>query len=199
MCILAHRRKLRKSSRRQPTHLDDEIAKALYDLELHHRKLKNALTPLHITGVKEFPVGRTHRCVVVYYPLRFMRKMHKIQSALIAELEKKFSGKQFVLLASRKVIQRPKCVYKAQEVPRSHTMTAVHESLLSDLVYPLDVVAQRTRHSVDGTKQLKVFLDAKEKEKVENRIETYAAVYKKLTGKDTAFGFMTNAALQQVL
>ena len=199
MVSLIHRRKLRKSNRSQPSRLEDEIAKVIYDLEINNQKLKYALQPLSINSAKEVAVGRTHHCVIVFYPLRFMRKMHKIQASLITELEKKFSGRQFVFIAQRKINQRSKRAHKAQLRPRCRTMMFVHESILDDLLYPLDVVGKRIKHAIDGSKLLKIFLDAKIKNKVENRLETYAAVYKKLTKKETSFGFMTNITLQQVL
>ena len=198
MSIAAHRRKLRKSNRVNPSQLDEEVARAVYDIELTNIKLKNALAALHFNTTKEFDIGRARRCVVVFYPLRFMRKMHKIQALLTAELEKKFSGKQFVFIAQRKIRERPANVYKLQEVPRSHTMVSVHDSILDDLVYPADVVARRMRYQVDGSTQHKVFLHLKEKERVEHRIDAFATVFKRLTGKDTVFGFMSDPALQQV-
>ena len=196
--VLPHRRKLRKSARKQPSGLEDEVARAIYDLEMNNRKLKNALTPLHINSAKEIDAGRSRRCVVVFYPLRFMRKIRKIQAVLGSELEKKFAGKQFVFISQRKIQQRPENVYKLQNMARSRTMATVQDSILDDLVFPADVVARRTRFTVDGNRQLKVYLDNKEKERVESRLDAFSAVYKRITGKDTVFGFMSNAALQQV-
>ncbi|KNH07797.1 ribosomal protein S7 [Perkinsela sp. CCAP 1560/4] len=198
MSIAAHRRKLRKSNRKNPSPLDEEISRAVYDIELTSPKLKTALSALHFNTAKEFDIGRSRRCVVVFYPLRFLRKMHKIQSLLSSELEKKFSGKQFVFISQRKIRQRPKNIYKIQDVPRSHTMSSVHDAMLDDLVYPADVVSRRTRYLIDGSQQHKVYLHLKEKERVEHRVDAYAVVYKRLTGKETVFGFMSNPALQQV-
>lgn len=68
---------------------------------------------------------------------------------------------------------------------------SVRENILADLLYPVDVVGRRWRHKTDGSKQTKIFLDAREKDKVEGKIEAISIVYKKLTGVDASFGFMT--------
>merc|ERR1712007_375944 len=106
-----------------------------------------------------------------------------IQGRLIRELEKKFSRKHVVFVANRTILDK-NFRRKGLEVrPRSRTLTAVHESILEDVVGPTEIFGKRTRISVDGSKILKVLLDPKDKDKenVENKMATFAAVYKKLT------------------
>ena len=74
---------------------------------------------------------------------------------------------------------------------RSRTMVAVHEAILADLLHPVDVVGRRWRYKTDGSMQTKVFMDAREKDKVESKLEAYSVVFKKLTGREVSFGFMT--------
>ena len=73
--------------------------------------------------------------------------------------------------------------------PRSRTLTHVQDSILEDLVYPTEIVGKRTRCKVDGTKELKVFLEWKEKVNVDTKLDTFTDVYKRLTNKDVVFEF----------
>ncbi|KAH7705389.1 40S ribosomal protein S7 [Aphelenchoides avenae] len=77
-----------------------------------------------------------------------------------------------------------------QQRPRSRTLTAVHEAILSDLVYPAEVVGRRTRVKLDGKQVLKVQLDKSQVTNVEHKTDTFSAVYKRLTGKEVSFDFI---------
>eukprot|EP00997_Jenningsia_sp_PLL12_P006364 NODE_2909_length_846_cov_153.001255_g2408_i0.p1 GENE.NODE_2909_length_846_cov_153.001255_g2408_i0~~NODE_2909_length_846_cov_153.001255_g2408_i0.p1 ORF type:complete len:201 (+),score=39.40 NODE_2909_length_846_cov_153.001255_g2408_i0:58-660(+) len=195
--VIGPRRKLRKAARLSATPLEDEVAQALFDLEVNNQNLKKTVRRFYVNTAKEVDVGHGKRAIVVFYPLRFLMKMRTIQKSLIGELEKKFSGKQVILIAQRKIARKPKSKRQQSEIPHSRTMMAVHNDILTDITYPADVVGRRWLYKADGSKHNKVFLDAREKERVEGRLESYCIIYKKLTGKDITFGFMTNALLQQ--
>ncbi|EPY32276.1 small subunit ribosomal protein S7e [Strigomonas culicis] len=124
--------------------------------------------------------------------------VRSIQRVLTAELEKKHTGSIVVLVAQRKITKRPSDVYKLQKVQRSRTSTAVFESILNDLIFPCDVVGRRWRCRTDGSKVMKVFLDARDRKKIESRLPALAYVYKLLTHRVVTFGFMWNPKLQQV-
>lgn len=190
-------KKIRKSHRAEATQLEIQIGQVLYDLEQGSKNLKQSLTGFVLNQAKEFEVSATKNCVVIYYPLRFMRKVRKAQKQLVNDLEKKLQ-KNVIFVASRKIMgdKVPAGGLKAQ---RSRTMKAVHESYLDDICFPADIVGKRIRQLVDGSKQLKVFIDAKHKERMAARLDTFTTVYNKLTERNVAFGFMSNAALQQVV
>lgn len=65
----------------------------------------------------------------------------------------------------------------------------MHDAILSDLVYPVEIVGKRTRTAEDGSKNLKVVLDEKERGGVDYRLDTYQEVYKRLTGRAVNFEF----------
>jgi hypothetical protein len=119
--------------------------------------------------------------------------------SLTRELEKKFSDRHVLIVASRRILPRPKRSNRSrttqtQKRPRSRTLTAVHDAILTDLVYPVEIVGKRLRTREDGSKVLKVVLDEKERGGVDYRLDTYTEVYKRLTGKGVNFEFPQSAA-----
>lgn len=59
-------------------------------------------------------------------PFRLLKSFHKIQQRLVRELEKKFSGKDVVIIANRRIMA-PTTSGQSNARPRSRTLTAVHE------------------------------------------------------------------------
>ncbi|KLO93919.1 Uncharacterized protein Y057_6576 [Fusarium fujikuroi] len=91
-----------------------------------------------------------------------------------------------------KVALRPLQIVSAREKqkrPRSRTLTAVHDAILEDLTYPVEIVGKRVRTKEDGSKTLKVILDEKERGGVDYRLDTYSEVYRRLTGRNVNFEF----------
>merc|ERR1712125_39983 len=153
------------------------------------RTVKMALTyrrKIH----KEVTVAAGKSALVVVIPFRLAANFRKIHTRLIHELEKKF-GKNVVIICQRRILQRPGRNNRVsrQKRPNSRTLTSVHNAILDDLVYPADITGKRLRYKTDGAKQLKVYLDKKDKSNLEDKIDTFCAVYRKLTGKDTVFTF----------
>ena len=121
--------------------------------------------------------------------------------SLTRELEKKFSDRHVLFLASRRILPKPKRSNRSrtsqtQKRPHSRTLTAVHDAILHDVVYPVEIVGKRTRTREDGSKVLKEVLDEKERGSVDFRLDTYAEVYKKLTGKGVGFEFPVGGAVE---
>ena len=158
---------------------------ALFDLEATNAELKPDLRDLFISGATEVDAGG-RKAVVLHVPFRLQRSFRKVQPRLVRELEKKFSGRDVVLVADRRV-QRPASDGRATSRPRSRTFTAVHAAILGDVVHPTEVVGQRVRFRADGSRVMKVYLDPKDRNAAEAKLDTFGAVYKKLTGKEAVF------------
>jgi len=181
-------------SKANPSTLETDIATALYELETNIPDLKSALRPLQFTSARELEVGHGKRAIVLFVPVPLLPGFHKIQQRLTRELEKKFSDRHVLILASRRILPRPKRSNRSrtsqtQKRPRSRTLTAVHDAILADVVYPVEIVGKRTRTKEDGSKVIKVVLDEKERGGVDYRLDTYAEVYRKLTGRGVGFEF----------
>ena len=81
-------------------------------------------------------------------PYRLLKAFHKIQQRLVRELEKKFSGKDVVLIANRRILP-PSTTGKATDRPRSRTLTAVCV-LLWEGMHGRGCDAQQSRGIVHG-------------------------------------------------
>jgi small subunit ribosomal protein S7e len=187
--MFAHK-KIMKEKGADPEPFEVDVAQALCDLEANSNDLKAELGELYIVSAKEVEVtGR--KGVVIFVPFKLLKVVHKIQSRLVRELEKKFSGKHVVIIGQRRIMRKPTSGQRQpkQKRPRSRTLTAVHDAILEDLVFPTEIVGKHTRYRLDGSKMTKVYLDPKEAPNVEYKVDTFATVYKKLTGKEVKFEF----------
>jgi small subunit ribosomal protein S7e len=171
--------------------------------------------------ILQVEVGHGKKAVIIFVPVPLLQGFHKIQQrydasrctagkrtrlltqlySLTRELEKKFSDRHVLFVAQRRILPRPKRSVNSrtnqkQKRPRSRTLTAVHDAILNDLVYPVEIVGKRTRTKEDGSKTLKVILDEKERGGVDHRLDAYGEVYRRLTGRSVVFEFPQSAAAE---
>jgi len=191
--MFTSRKKIVKQKGQQPDALEQSVAQALFDLEVSANELKSELQNLHITAAKEVDVPGGKKAVVLFVPYLQLQGFHRIHARLVRELEKKFSGKHVVVVANRRLLPKPGRNNRAkrQKRPRSRTLTAVHDAILEDLVYPTEIVGKRTRVRLgdQSSKLLKVYLDRKDQQIIEYKLDTFSTVYKRLTGKEAQFLF----------
>jgi len=188
MTAVLGRKKLKKGVRAEPSPLESEVAQALFDLENTNQELKSELKDLYINSALQIDVSGNRKAVVIHVPYRLRKGFRKIHLRLVRELEKKFSGKDVVVIATRRIVRPPKKGSAAQR-PRSRTLTAVHDAMLEDVVYPAEIVGKRIRYRIDGSKIIKIFLDPKARNDTEYKLETFTGVYRKLSGKDVVFEY----------
>ncbi|MCP9264278.1 40S ribosomal protein S7 [Dirofilaria immitis] len=133
------------TGRKVPDELEKQVSNAIADLE-SNSDIRAQLRELYIVGAKP---------------------------RLVRELEKKFSGKHVVFIARRRILPKPKRGKnrrpQKQKRPRSRTLTAVHDAMLADLVYPAEVVGRRIRVKLDGKRIMKVHLDKTQQTNVEHK------------------------------
>merc|ERR1712232_365247 len=175
--------------------LEEEVAKALFDIEVSPSSdIKSELRDVFISSAKEVDV-KQKKAVIVHFPYRVWQVVKKIQGRLIRELEKKFSKRQVVFVANRTILDKNFRRKGLKVRPRNRTLTAVHDSILEDVVGPTEIIGRRTRVSVDGHKLMKIILDPKDKGNLDldGKLETFATVYKALTNKEAAFIFPDQA------
>ncbi|KAL0063108.1 ribosomal protein S7A [Marasmius tenuissimus] len=173
-----------------PDETETNVAQALIDLENNVPELKSELRPLQISAAREVDVRGGKKAIVIFVPVPQLKAFHKVQARLTRELEKKFSDRHVVFVAQRRMLRKPsKNSRVKQKRPRSRTLTNVHEKILEDLVFPTEIVGKRTRVSVDGSKLLRVFLDSKDANVLEYKLDSFSSVYRRLTGKDVVFEF----------
>ncbi|EWG93537.1 Rps7ap [Saccharomyces cerevisiae R103] len=147
-----------------PTELELQVAQAFVELENSSPELKAELRPLQFKSIRE------------------------VQTKLTRELEKKFQDRHVIFLAERRILPKPsRTSRQVQKRPRSRTLTAVHDKILEDLVFPTEIVGKRVRYLVGGNKIQKVLLDSKDVQQIDYKLESFQAVYNKLTGKQIVF------------
>ncbi|KAH0888325.1 hypothetical protein HID58_050754 [Brassica napus] len=184
--------KIKKDKNAEPTECDVQVAQALFDLENTNQELKSELKDLYINQAVNMDIAGNRKAIVIYVPFRLRKAFRKIHPRLVRELEKKFSGKDVIFVATRRIMRPPKKGAAVQR-PRNRTLTSVHEAMLEDVAYPAEIVGKRTRYRLDGSKVMKVYLEAKERNNTEYKLETMVGVYRKLTGKDVTFEYPFHA------
>lgn len=116
------------------------------------------------------------QAVIIYVPVPKQKAFQKIQTRLVRELEKKFSGKHVVFIAERKILPKPQRNTRnplKQKRPRSRTLTAVFDAILEDLVFPAEIVGKRIRVKLDGSQLIKVHLDKNQQTTIEHKVNIH--------------------------
>jgi len=157
---------------------------------------------LHIMSVREVTIpGKGERAVVIFVPFIEIKDFRKLCPDLIETLEDQLKAHVF-LVAHRRIIRkerRGKALYK-QKRPMSRTISKVHEAYLEDIIYPQDVVGQKSVYEVGVQKPtIHVYLDPAERATTEHKMEAFKAVYENLTGKKVVFDYLIYAESSELI
>lgn len=104
-------------------------------------------------------MGHGRKAIVMFVPVPLLQTFHKIQVRVVRELEKKFSGKHVLVIGQRRILKKETRKTRVKQPrPRSRTLTAVHDAILDDLVYPVEITGKRIRVKLDTSKTLKAYV-----------------------------------------
>ncbi|KAG9131268.1 hypothetical protein Leryth_006117 [Lithospermum erythrorhizon] len=109
--------KINKDNNAEPTEFEDSVV----------QELKSELKDLHINSAILVDVSGNKKAVVIHVRYRLRKGFRKIHVRLVIELEKKFSGKDVIVIATRRIARPPKKGSAVQR-PCSQTLTEVHDA-----------------------------------------------------------------------
>ena len=190
--ILQASKKIVKKDGAPLSELETKVASALVALESSHSSLKESLPRLTVSAVREQAIDGGKKAILLFVPYPQLSDYRKIHKVLVEELEKKLEGATVLILANRTMVSSRTWARSSNYSgvrPRSRTLKAVQEALLEDVCYPTEIVGKRIRVRGDGSRLLKVHLNPKDQVSAEGKVDTFRAVYKKLTNKDVTFEF----------
>ncbi|KAK1581021.1 hypothetical protein Q3G72_002373 [Acer saccharum] len=118
------KKKIQKDHDAEPTEFEETVAQALFDLENTNQELKSDLKDLYINQAIQMDVAGNRKAIVVYVPFRLRKAVHDV-----------------ILIATRRIVRPPKKGSVVQR-PRTRTLTAVHDAVLEDMVFPAQIVGK---------------------------------------------------------
>ena len=194
------RDKIIKKDGAKPTDLEEEVAKALHQLELNNKPVKAHLSIIFINSVEnvdyEQQGGAAGQYMLVRIPHRSLAAFRKVGTLVQEYLEAQYE-KPVIIIANRTIISPSAKHHPSQMRPRSRTLTAVHKELLTDVCFPSSISGRAMRITADGKKHAKVYLDPLDREVMIDRIAAVSHCYHMLTTHKIALGFSKPTAFQQ--
>ena len=175
----------------KPTDFEVSVATEIAEIAKKTKDLAEPLKTFKMTAAKEVEIEGDKKAIIVFVPYKLFKAFRMIQTRLTTELEKKFEGRPVVFIAQRTILSKNyRRAHKFQgKRPLAYTLTAVHNAIIDDLVYPCECVGKHTHISCTNGNYIKVFLGAQGQQEVENKLPALSTIYRKLTSKNIQFEF----------
>lgn len=172
------------------SHLQNQVGGALIEavnhLDAESKKLAAAVV---IKKAQEISYDKDKSFILINVTFRTNKVLlTPAYKKLVTELEKRLK-KTVLVLSSRSIQSRWVKQNRKLTRPNSRTLTAVHASILDQLLLPASIIGFRTRVRLDGTTFSKVVLDKSEQHFLEDRVGAIKAAYRKLSNKDIEIEF----------
>ncbi|KAL7715160.1 40S ribosomal protein S7 [Entamoeba marina] len=168
------------------------VKEAVQNVSKEIPELKN----VKVINAKKIPIAQNKKATIIFIPIRMMRYVRLAFGSIIEKLEKSLGGQVF-FIGKRIVAPTVKSGQKGAKIfkPISRTRKSVHECYMQEMLYPVQVVGQRTRVSMlnkKPTQSRTIFVgvdDQKTKNSVKARLQDFTTVYKNITGEQVKFTF----------
>merc|ERR1711953_1572739 len=177
---------------RDPTDLEKEIAKVIYDLGQSSSENREDFKNIYIAGAREFQINqlgkRDKRVVLIYVPYPSLKSAQKLHYKIVTEIQKRKSIQAFIT-AKRTIQSKWIKVHHSQTRPRSRTLTSVFDSILDDLLVPGNITARRVRHKLNGKLIYKIWVNEENRPYLEERADAISQIYESLTHRNIEIDF----------
>ena len=181
-----------KADGSEPTEIEASVATELKNLEQGSSEIKVELRELTLLSAREVDVGGGgKKAIIIFVPFPQLKKYNKIQTRLVRELEKKFSGGTRIVVGQPDDPGQELRAEREVEGPAAAEPHADGGPGRHPRRFGVPDGDRRQAHAVQvgRSKVLKVLLDPKDQVNVETKLDTFSHVYKKLTNKEVIFEF----------
>ena len=107
---------------------------------------------------------------------------------LLIEIEKK-KGVATFIIGKRTIVSKRVKSNASQMRPRNRTLTAVHDAILEDLIYPAVITGRRIRYTGTRNPTFKITVNEEAQKFIAPRVDMIRHIYKKLTNRNVEIAF----------
>jgi small subunit ribosomal protein S7e len=187
--MLGKQQKTDNTKKTDSNKVSDTVSKIFNDFAESNSEYREDMKNVKIENVTEFKYEDNKTFVLVNVNESGVKSLQRVHVDLVKRLESNL-GKPVIVIPSRKTVDGKKYrKFIGKKVPRTRTLTYVRENLLEDLLYPATIVGKRTRYPRGQQKQLKVLVDAVDRDVLSSKTSAICVGYKSLTGHELSIDF----------